>query len=201
MTSSRTQRLACQEDPELFFPLTYTGAAQRLVAEAKRLCQACPLQQSCLQQALRDQEEFGIFGGSTPEERQAIATAGTLAAATDPGHRLMTSLQVQRAADWARVQRLVDLARANSSASAAHGQRPDPLPAAEPLERGWAAWLLITRHSWTLNRASAQLNLHAKKAVQYIADLATTAGIPLTIPASAMPNPSQPTPARLKAAA
>ena len=40
-------------------------------APAKLLCAACPVRQRCLDYAL-EYEEFGIWGGATPEERDEL---------------------------------------------------------------------------------------------------------------------------------
>jgi len=57
----------CQgEDPELWF----AGERQPLEqARALALCSTCPQKSACLQRALRDGEDFGIFGGLFPAER------------------------------------------------------------------------------------------------------------------------------------
>lgn len=42
------------------------------IAKAKALCDSCPLKAKCLQIALNSEAEFGIFGGTTPQERKAL---------------------------------------------------------------------------------------------------------------------------------
>jgi len=42
------------------------------VAKAKSICGRCPVADKCLQFALDDDIEFGIFGGYTPSERKAL---------------------------------------------------------------------------------------------------------------------------------
>ena len=39
---------------------------------AKFICDTCPIQRTCLDYALEAKEEFGIWGGMTPEERKYI---------------------------------------------------------------------------------------------------------------------------------
>ena len=58
-------------DPELFFPISYSGKAPEQVAEAKAICAACPVRRECLAFALRTQQFHGIWGGMTEEERAA----------------------------------------------------------------------------------------------------------------------------------
>lgn len=40
------------------------------VARARRICNACPVQMQCLDHAIRNREEFGIWGGSTAGQRR-----------------------------------------------------------------------------------------------------------------------------------
>jgi WhiB family redox-sensing transcriptional regulator len=57
----------CTEvDPDLFFS---EGDAD--ILKAKSICVGCPLVAACLDWAIRN-EEFGVFGGTTPEERAAL---------------------------------------------------------------------------------------------------------------------------------
>ena len=65
---------ACvEQDLNLFFPMSTTGqAAERQAEAAKQVCQACPVQQSCLEWALDVGPEFGIFGGTTEAERRVL---------------------------------------------------------------------------------------------------------------------------------
>lgn len=41
-------------------------------AKAKAICVGCPVINQCLEQALSVPDNYGVFGGTTPEERQAI---------------------------------------------------------------------------------------------------------------------------------
>ena len=45
------------------------------VAKAKAICGRCPVSDKCLQFALDDNIEFGIFGGTTPAERKELVNA------------------------------------------------------------------------------------------------------------------------------
>lgn len=40
------------------------------VAKARRVCNSCPVQMECLDFAIRNREEFGIWGGSTAGQRR-----------------------------------------------------------------------------------------------------------------------------------
>jgi WhiB family transcriptional regulator, redox-sensing transcriptional regulator len=64
---------ACRHaDPDLFFPIANTGPALRKVYEAKRICQACPVRAPCLAWALNHGVPYGIWGGTTEDERHAL---------------------------------------------------------------------------------------------------------------------------------
>ena len=64
---------ACRQvDPELFFPVGTTGPAIDQMAEAKGICLACPVREACLRWAMRNQIAFGIWGGTTEEDRQIL---------------------------------------------------------------------------------------------------------------------------------
>lgn len=61
------QALCAQTDPEAFFP--EKGGSTR---EAKRICQACPVRDDCLEFALEHDERFGIWGGLSERERRRL---------------------------------------------------------------------------------------------------------------------------------
>lgn len=65
------ERAACAgEDPELWHPNDSRQAAQ-----AKRICKQCPVILECLNWALNTElpsTREGIYGGTTPNERQMI---------------------------------------------------------------------------------------------------------------------------------
>ena len=61
---------ACRHyDPDLFFPEGTAGPALRQIDQAKQVCQSCPVLVPCLGFALRHGVAFGIWGGTTAEER------------------------------------------------------------------------------------------------------------------------------------
>jgi WhiB family redox-sensing transcriptional regulator len=63
-------RAACRaEDPELFFPITTAGLALAQAGAAKAVCDRCPVQPDCLSYALITGQDYGIWGGTTREER------------------------------------------------------------------------------------------------------------------------------------
>lgn len=71
------QALCQQTDPEIYYPdQAYRKVTQEMVNEtivALDLCQACPIQPTCLQFAINNREAFGIWGGTMPHERDKMA--------------------------------------------------------------------------------------------------------------------------------
>ena len=68
-TRSWTARAACRGlDTGTFYPAT-----PEQEAEALAICATCPVREQCLEQALRDREQYGVWGGTTPEQRRRIA--------------------------------------------------------------------------------------------------------------------------------
>ncbi|NEB41310.1 WhiB family transcriptional regulator [Streptomyces sp. SID14515] len=64
---------ACrEEDPDLFFPIGSTGPAVVQTAEAKAVCRTCPVQAACLEWALENGQDSGIWGGLSENERRAL---------------------------------------------------------------------------------------------------------------------------------
>ena len=67
---------ACRDtDPALFFPVGTTGAAVDQIVAAKRVCNACPSQTACLEFALATNQDSGVWGGLTEDERRTIRRA------------------------------------------------------------------------------------------------------------------------------
>lgn len=64
---------ACRDaDPEIFFPISATGAAAGQVQQAQAICARCPVAAECLDWAQRMGLGDGVWGGTTPEERRAL---------------------------------------------------------------------------------------------------------------------------------
>ncbi len=68
----RDHALCRDTDPELFFPVGTTGQALISQDDAKRVCRQCTVQQACLDYALDTNQDSGIWGGLTEEERRVI---------------------------------------------------------------------------------------------------------------------------------
>jgi WhiB family transcriptional regulator, redox-sensing transcriptional regulator len=70
---------ACRNlDPDLFFPIGTTGPSVSQIAEAKQVCLTCPVRNACLNWAVSHYQDYGIWGGTTELERQALRTAVNL---------------------------------------------------------------------------------------------------------------------------
>jgi len=59
-------------DPDLFFPIGTTGAALVQIDAAKAVCRQCPSKGACLEFALATNQEAGVWGGTTEEERRKL---------------------------------------------------------------------------------------------------------------------------------
>lgn len=60
-----------QTGPAAFFP--NKGQSPR---EAKKVCRACPVREQCLAYALENGERWGVWGGTTDEERRKLRDKG-----------------------------------------------------------------------------------------------------------------------------
>ena len=69
-------RAACRNsDAELFFPVGSTAAFLGQIQAAKSVCGSCPVREACLQFALENNQEAGIWGGMDEEERRRLRAA------------------------------------------------------------------------------------------------------------------------------
>lgn len=63
-------RPVCAEtDPDLFFPEQSNAWMAQI---ARRVCSGCPIKAECLEAAVARREEHGIWGGTTPKQRQRM---------------------------------------------------------------------------------------------------------------------------------
>jgi WhiB family redox-sensing transcriptional regulator len=72
----RDRARCLDEDPDLFFPIGSTGPAVVQAARAKQVCRQCPVIQDCLDWALSNYQDSGVWGGTTEEERRAMRRTG-----------------------------------------------------------------------------------------------------------------------------
>jgi WhiB family transcriptional regulator, redox-sensing transcriptional regulator len=66
-------RASCRSvDPDLFFPVGATGLAIDQISSAKEVCAACPVSEPCLEFALATNQDSGVWGGRSEEERRTL---------------------------------------------------------------------------------------------------------------------------------
>ena len=66
-------RAAClEEDPELFFPIGNTGPAIAQAERAKMVCARCDVESTCLAWALDNNQDAGVWGGKSEDERRSM---------------------------------------------------------------------------------------------------------------------------------
>jgi WhiB family redox-sensing transcriptional regulator len=70
--SWRAQAICRDTDPELFFPVGTTGQALLQLSKAKETCDQCDVKVQCLQFALDTNQDSGVWGGTSEEERRSI---------------------------------------------------------------------------------------------------------------------------------
>ena len=68
----RDHALCSGTDPDLFFPVGTTGQALVSIEYAKRVCQQCTVTGECLEFALETNQDSGLWGGLSEEERRQI---------------------------------------------------------------------------------------------------------------------------------
>jgi WhiB family redox-sensing transcriptional regulator len=78
-------RAAClSADPDLFFPISATGASARQITQAKRFCARCLVCAECGDFARVNPDLQGIWGGTTDDERKKLRRARARAANRRP---------------------------------------------------------------------------------------------------------------------
>lgn len=64
---------ACRDtDPDLFFPVGTTGPAVEQIDSAKTVCTQCEAQADCLDFAIVTNQDSGVWGGTSEEERRVL---------------------------------------------------------------------------------------------------------------------------------
>jgi WhiB family redox-sensing transcriptional regulator len=64
---------SCRDsNPDLFFPIGTTGIALDQIDAAKVVCESCPVSRPCLEFALATNQEAGVWGATTEEERRKL---------------------------------------------------------------------------------------------------------------------------------
>ncbi|MDQ3146775.1 MAG: WhiB family transcriptional regulator [Actinomycetota bacterium] len=62
-------------DPDLFFPVGTTGLALVQIEAAKTVCLACPVREPCLEFALSTNQDSGVWGATSEDERRKLRRA------------------------------------------------------------------------------------------------------------------------------
>ena len=68
----RRDAICRDTDPDLFFPVGTTGYALVQIDRAKEVCGECPVKVDCLDYALETNQDSGIWGGTSEEERRNL---------------------------------------------------------------------------------------------------------------------------------
>lgn len=68
----RSNAACLEEDPELFFPIGNTGPAIAQAERAKAVCARCEVEATCLAWALENNQDAGVWGGMSEDERRAL---------------------------------------------------------------------------------------------------------------------------------
>ena len=61
------ERAACFVEPDVFFPISEEEAGPALA-----FCGACPIREECLSWALKNGERYGVWGGTTEQQRRRL---------------------------------------------------------------------------------------------------------------------------------
>lgn len=63
----------CADRSEVMFPESWWGKPSNVILEAaKEVCMDCPVKLMCLETALANDEEYGVWGGLTADERRRL---------------------------------------------------------------------------------------------------------------------------------
>lgn len=73
LTKQELAQAACAgKDLEIFFSDGAYNSLDSGTRYAKAICASCPVQKQCLADALENDMQYGVWGGTTPAERKAI---------------------------------------------------------------------------------------------------------------------------------
>lgn len=68
----RSDAACADKDTDLFFPVGTTGPAVSQAEDAKKVCMGCDVREQCLEFALASNQDAGIWGGLTEDERRTL---------------------------------------------------------------------------------------------------------------------------------
>eukprot|EP01133_Synstelium_polycarpum_P028130 gene28130-34063_t len=104
----RHNAICRDEDPELFFPVGNSGPALAQIADAKVVCNRCPVTAECLSWALESGQDAGVWGGMSEDERRALKrrnarTRARTSSKTTARHHMVPGFLSARIANAARI--------------------------------------------------------------------------------------------------
>jgi WhiB family transcriptional regulator, redox-sensing transcriptional regulator len=73
--SWRDQAACRSTEADLFFPLRRSRGAMEQIRAAKSVCWSCQVRETCLRYALETNQEAGIWGGTSEDERRKLRRA------------------------------------------------------------------------------------------------------------------------------
>ena len=68
----RAKAAVSRQGPGTVFPVGNTGAAYQQIEEAKAVCRTCKVIDACLKCALDTNQDYGVWGGLSEDERRAL---------------------------------------------------------------------------------------------------------------------------------
>jgi WhiB family transcriptional regulator, redox-sensing transcriptional regulator len=71
-------------DPELFFPIGNAEPAFHQINNAKVICRRCEVADTCLRWAMHSQQDDGVWGGLSADERRTLKRRNARAHRADP---------------------------------------------------------------------------------------------------------------------
>lgn len=66
------------KDTNIFFPEPDDPDYRNKVRKAKAICALCPVSSECLETAIQNKEQYGIWGGMLLKERRKFASTRTV---------------------------------------------------------------------------------------------------------------------------
>ena len=83
-------KAACKDvdDPELFFPVGNTGPALVQIERAKSVCKMCDSREKCLDFAMKHNQDSGVWGGLSEEERRSLKRRSGRKVTKDIGQKI-----------------------------------------------------------------------------------------------------------------
>jgi hypothetical protein len=72
LIDAKAGQIPCRQAPDLYFPEVGDGMAASIAKMAKQACGSCEVVKECKMYALTHREEYGIWGGTTPNDRKVI---------------------------------------------------------------------------------------------------------------------------------